>query len=221
LAGLLLVATGLFAYGVLHERSLIRSGQVESAAQLARERAATKASETPTKRAHETAATNATETPAKRASETAATRASETPPTAASEAAPTADTGSATTAGHVETPAQHAREGRVLGVDLESTPIIALAIVAGLALAILAFSPMGAMRAILLALALGALAWSALDVREVVHQANESRTDLAIVAGFVAALHATAAALAIWLARVPSDARPRTSRPTSTGVAPG
>ena len=47
LATLLLAATGLFAYGVLHERSLVRSGQVESAAQLARENAATRASETP------------------------------------------------------------------------------------------------------------------------------------------------------------------------------
>jgi cobalamin biosynthesis Mg chelatase CobN len=180
----LLVATGLFAYGVLHERSLIRSGQGESAA-----------------------ATNASETPAKRASETAATRTSETAkhPT---ETAANAGTGSATSTGHVETSAQHAREGRVLGVDLESTPMIVLAIVAGLALAILALSPLGTMRAILLALALGALAWSALDVREVVHQANESRTDLAIIAGFVVALHATAAALAVLLVgRIGSSAQ--------------
>jgi len=79
--------------------------------------------------------------------------------------------------------------------------MIALAIIGGLALTILTLSPLGAVRTVLLALALGALAWSALDVREVVHQANESRTDLAIVAGVVAALHAAAAALAAWLAR--------------------
>jgi hypothetical protein len=249
---LLLVATGLFAYGVLRERSLIRSGHGESATQRAHESAATKASETPAKRASETAATRAskspakrasetagtrasespakrasetaatraTETPAKRASETAATKATETPAKRATESATNAGTTAATATSHVETAAQHAREGRVLGVDLESTPMIVLAIVAGVGLAILAASPLGTVRAILFALALGALAWSALDVREIVHQANESRTDLAIVAGFVAALHAAAAALAAGLARKPSATRPRTIRPTSTGVAP-
>jgi cobalamin biosynthesis Mg chelatase CobN len=186
---ILLIATGLFAYGVLHERSLIRNGHGETAAQLASETAATRASETPAKRAGETA-TNAGTVPA-------------------------------TPTGNGETAAQHAREGRVLGVDLESTPMIVLAIVAGLGLAIMAFSPLGATRAILIALALGALAWSALDVREVVHQANESRTDLAIVAGVVAGLHAAAAALAVWLARTRSGGHPQTSRPTATGVAPG
>jgi cobalamin biosynthesis Mg chelatase CobN len=200
LVALLVVATGLFAYGVLHERSLIHSGHTERAAQLAHESAATRAAETPAKRASESPATKAAETPAKSASESAATK------------APT---------GHVETAAQLAREGRVLGVDLESTSMIVLAILAGLALAILAASPLGTMRAILLALALGALTWSALDVREIVHQANESRTDLAIVAGFVAALHAVAAALAAWIARRPPDAHPRTIRPPTTGIAPG
>jgi cobalamin biosynthesis Mg chelatase CobN len=245
LAALLLVATGLFAYAVLHERSLIRSERGESPAQLVHESAATKASETPAKRTSETAATKASETPAKRASETAATKASETPAKRASETAatraseragtktsetpakrasetaPNAGTVAATSTAHVETPAQRAREGRVLGVDLESTPMIALAIVAGLALAILAFSPLGATRAILFGLALGALAWSALDIREIVHQANESHTDLAIIAGLVAALHAAAAALAVWLARKPSARHARSSRPTSTSVTPG
>jgi cobalamin biosynthesis Mg chelatase CobN len=250
LAALLVVATGLFAYGVLHERSLIRSERGESPAQLAdgsavtqdsdtpakraSETTATNATESPTKRANESAATNATknptkratesaatkasETPAKRASETAATNATETPAKRSSETAANAGTVSATTTGHVETPAQHAREGRFLGVDLESTPMIVLAILAGLGLAILALSPLGAIRVILLGLGLGALAWSALDIREIVHQANESRTDLAIVAGFVAALHAAAAALAVRLARTPSGPHARTIRPAN-GVA--
>jgi hypothetical protein len=161
------------------------------------------------------------ESTAQLASETVATRASETPAKRASETAANAGTEAATPTGHAETAAQHAREGRVLGVDLESTPMIVLAIVAGLGLAIMAFSPLGATRAILIALALGALAWSALDVREVVHQANESRTDLAIVAGVVAGLHAAAAALAAWLARRHSAGHPQTSQSTATGAAPG
>jgi hypothetical protein len=185
---ILLIATGLFAYGVLHERALIRHGHGESAAQLASETVATRASETPAKRASETAANAGTE--------------------------------AATPTGHAETAAQHAREGRVLGVDLESIPMIVLAIATGLGLALVALSPLGAIRAILLGLALGALAWSALDVREVVHQANESRTDLAIVAGVVAALHAAAAALAVWLARTRSVGHPHAIQPTSAGVTP-
>jgi cobalamin biosynthesis Mg chelatase CobN len=210
---ILIIATGLFAYGVLHERSLIRNGHGETAAQLANETAATRAGETPAKRASETPATKAIETPAKRASETPAMKATETPAKRASETATNAGTVAATPTGNGETAAQHAREGRVLGVDLESTPMIELAIVAGLGLAIVAFSPLGAMRAILIGLALGTLAWSALDVREVVHQANESRTDLAIVAGVVAGLHAAAAALAVWLARTaPAGTRRRTGR---------
>lgn len=217
---ILLVATGLFAYGVLHERSLIRHEHGESSAQLAHETAATRAAETPAQRASETPATKATETPAKRASETPATKATETLAKRAPEIAANAGTVAATQTGTGETAAQHAREGRVLGVDLESTPMIVLAIVAGLGLAIVALSPLGAIRAILLGLALAALAWSALDVREVVRQANESRTDLAIIAGVVAALHAAAAALAVWLARTRRGEHPQTMQPTSAGLTP-
>jgi len=85
---------------------------------------------------------------------------------------------------------EHADE-TVLGADTESTPLIGLAVLAGLALAALAALRAG--RGALLTIALIALAWAALDVREAVQQ---PRTGIAIVAIVVAVLHLAAAATA-------------------------
>jgi hypothetical protein len=120
-------------------------------------------------------------------------------------------------AGHTESPAVHAEEGgeesgaepaethatesRLLGVDVESTPAIALAVAAGLGLALLTATKLGRKRAFLLVIAAIALAWAALDVREVAHQIDESRTGIALVAGAVAALHLAAAFVAVQLSR--------------------
>lgn len=52
----------------------------------------------------------------------------------------------------------------------------------------------------LLAVAAIALAWAALDVREVVHQLDESNTGLVLIAIGIAILHAAAAGLAARLA---------------------
>ena len=84
----------------------------------------------------------------------------------------------------------------VLGVNVESTPLIVLAVIFGLALAALTASRLGRLPAVLLAVAVIALAWAALDVREVVHQLDESRTGIAIVAIVVTVLHLAAALLA-------------------------
>jgi hypothetical protein len=92
---------------------------------------------------------------------------------------------------------------RTVGVDLESTPIVALALVAGLGLAALTATRAGRLRAFLIAVALIAAAWAALDVREVVHQLEEARTDIALIAAAVAALHLAAAAVGGRLARSP------------------
>jgi hypothetical protein len=85
---------------------------------------------------------------------------------------------------------------KVLGVDIESTPLIVLAVIAALGLATLAATPIGRTPAVLLAIALIAVAWAALDIREAVHQLNESRTNIFIVAIILAGVHLTAAALA-------------------------
>ena len=84
----------------------------------------------------------------------------------------------------------------VLGVNVESTPLIVLAVIFGLGLAALAASRLGRLPAVLLVVAVIALAWAALDVREVVHQLDESHTGIAVVAIVVALLHLAAALLA-------------------------
>jgi hypothetical protein len=101
--------------------------------------------------------------------------------------------------GHVE--AGHGSEShevseRLAGVDLESTPLLVLAVIGGLALAGLAASGLGRRRAFLFSVVAVALVWAALDVREVAHLFDESSTGIAIVATVVAVLHVSAAAVA-------------------------
>ena len=85
---------------------------------------------------------------------------------------------------------------RLVGIDVESTPLIVLATLAGIALAIVAASQLRASRMVVAAIALAALAWAALDVRELVHQLDESREGIAAIALAVALLHVGASALA-------------------------
>jgi hypothetical protein len=98
-------------------------------------------------------------------------------------------------AGHVESATGRAEGERLLGVDIESTPLVILAVLAGLALAALAASRIGLARGFLLTVVLIGLAWAALDLREVVHQLDESRAGVAVVAMGVAALHLAVAAI--------------------------
>ena len=61
---------------------------------------------------------------------------------------------------------------------------------------------------------LAMLVFAALDIQEVVHQSDEARTGLAILAGFVAAVHILAAILAAVMvreARRTDPGRPRTA----------
>ena len=88
----------------------------------------------------------------------------------------------------------------LLGVDLESTPLLALAVVAGLGLAAVCATEVGRRQRVLVAVAVIALAWAALDAREVAHQLDESRTGIAAIAGAVALLHVAIALLAARLA---------------------
>jgi hypothetical protein len=98
-------------------------------------------------------------------------------------------------AGHVKSATERPEGERLLGVDVESTPLVVLAVLAGLALAALAASLIGLRRGFLLTIVVIGLAWAALDIREVVHQLDESRTGVAVVAMSVAALHLAAAAI--------------------------
>jgi hypothetical protein len=110
----------------------------------------------------------------------------------------------------------HADEGEtLLGVDLESIPLLVLAVLAvlaGLGLAALCAGGPGERAGPLLAVALIVLAWAALDVREFDHQLDESNTGIALIAIAVAILHGAAAVIAARLA-----ARGRHARVGSTG----
>jgi hypothetical protein len=97
---------------------------------------------------------------------------------------------------------------RLLGVDPESTGVLALAVVASLALAAAVWRTGTPWLLGLVAVVM--VAFAALDVREVVHQIGESRAGLTILAALVAALHLAAAALAArgTLGRRRAGARP-------------
>jgi hypothetical protein len=116
--------------------------------------------------------------------------------------------------------AEHAEELRPLGIDVEAWPFVALAAAASLALAAAAVARPRAV-ALLLVVAAAMLAFAALDVREVVHQLDEDRTALTILAAAVAALHLAAAAVALAMRTRPLSAagppavRRSESRPSS------
>ena len=86
-------------------------------------------------------------------------------------------------------------EERVLGLDLESPLVVGLAVAASVGLALLAWSRPE--RRWLVAIAVVAAAFAVVDVAEVLHQLDEDRMGLALLAAGVAALHALAAVLAV------------------------
>ena len=91
-------------------------------------------------------------------------------------------------------------EETLFGTDPESTPVVVLAIVASLLLAAGCwFRP--EWRWLLVVTAFAMAAFAVLDLREVIHQLDESDTGLASVAGVVATLHVAAAVTAVILAR--------------------
>jgi hypothetical protein len=94
---------------------------------------------------------------------------------------------------------------------------VALAALASLALAAAAWLRPGS--AVLTTFVGSAmLAFAVLDVREVFHQADVDENGLAVLAGVVAALHATAAAVAAAMAA--RAHRPGTAAPGSAGTIP-
>jgi hypothetical protein len=103
----------------------------------------------------------------------------------------------------------------LLGIDVESTPLVVLAVLVGLALAVLAATRAGDHAGVLSAIALIALVWAVLDVREALHQVDESRTGVALLATGVAVLHLATAAAAGRLA-----ARAKAGSPGRAGTMP-
>jgi Flp pilus assembly protein TadB len=129
-----------------------------------------------------------------------------------------AEGGEAAGTGEGRPTSEHSEEREtVLGVDIESTPLIVLAVIAGLALAVLVAAPPGRPPAVLLTIAAIAVAWAVLDVREAVHQIDESRSGLAALAIAVALLHLAAAAAA---ARLAARERDDIGSPDHAGTMP-
>jgi Flp pilus assembly protein TadB len=86
-------------------------------------------------------------------------------------------------------------ELKPLGIDIEAAPFVALAALVSLLLALGAWlRPRWLL--LLAVVATAMLVFAALDVREVFHQVDESKTGLALLAGFVALLHFGAGAVA-------------------------
>jgi len=114
-----------------------------------------------------------------------------------------------TTETPTETHHETASEGRVLGVDIETWPlVIAFALLSlGLAIALLCSRS----RAVVGGTGLVAAVAAVFDIAEIAHQANESRTSLVAIAVAVATLHVAAVSVAalILKAETPRDADER------------
>jgi len=126
---------------------------------------------------------------------------------AATDAAASGDTASDESVAHNEATeaGEHANESheaseKVLGVNLESTPLVLVVILASLTLgAATVFKPG---RALLLVTAAFAIGFAIFDVAEAAHQFDGSRPGIAVLAMAIAAIHAIAAVVAIqWTMR--------------------
>jgi hypothetical protein len=120
--------------------------------------------------------------------------------------------------GHAEAGQSGSDEGSsesFFGVDYEATPFVALAATFSLALAVAVWlRPRWAL--VLGTVALAMVLFGALDVREVIHQLDESKGGLALLAGFVALCHLAAAAVAAFM-----DGLDLTHRDARPGPEPG
>jgi hypothetical protein len=113
--------------------------------------------------------------------------------------------GSTESAKHVET--SHAEAGaKILGVNTESLALTIVAVVASLVLALVVWLGRWP-RLTLLCVAGFGLVFAAGDVRELVHQLNESHTGVAAIAAILIGLHLAVTALAVALF-------PRAGRPS-------
>lgn len=102
--------------------------------------------------------------------------------------------------GTAETHSESSEE--IFGINPESTGLVIAAILAAVLLAVATwFSPVPL---VLLAVIAFGVVFAVFDVREVVHQVDESRTGLVVIAAFLALIHLAVAALAAVVWRSPS-----------------
>lgn len=98
-------------------------------------------------------------------------------------------------AGVTESEGESEESEELLGINLESTPLVVLAIIGSLVLAAAAWlrPDLGWLLSLV---AVAMLAFAVLDVREVFAKLDEDESGLAALAGLVAALHLVAAGIA-------------------------
>jgi hypothetical protein len=100
---------------------------------------------------------------------------------------------------HSEAPEVREEEAKeneeLLGIDVESTPLVILAVIGSLALAAAVWLRPG-LRHLVLFVSISMLAFAVLDIREVFNQTDESNEGFAALAAVVALLHLSAAGLA-------------------------
>ena len=106
--------------------------------------------------------------------------------------------GSGIEAGQPTTPAPELHSEAILGINVESWPPAIAAAIVSIGVAFAAWR--GRPRAILFAVAVFALAFTVLDVREVIHQSSEGRTGIVVLASVIALVHLAAATLAAFVA---------------------
>jgi hypothetical protein len=200
LVALIVISTVAFVVGTTLER---KSKHTESVATLRAEGKTSPASESAAHPKAERPAPKTTTKPSVKkdahAGESAAHRAAEgLPPETATTSTRTQTAHAGESAAHRK--AEGARidnhaELKPFGIDIEAAPFVALAAATSLLLALGAWlRPRWLLLLVLIAAAM--LVFSALDVREVFHQSDESKTGLAVLAGFVALLHLGAATVA-------------------------
>jgi len=220
LVGLIVLATVAFAIGAAIEKSQHHSESTAKASAanvgtiLINGRRALLASETPAEHAAESGGTTqpsptptgGTHSEAQHSGESAAGKAQEKPPgTSGESGAKHAGEG-----GGSETAATHASEThseKLLGLNPEATSLVVAAVIASLLLALaIWFRPEQTLLFLLVAAAM--LLFAALDIREAIHQSDESNSGLEVLASVIALLHLAAGGLALYLARLRSRARP-------------
>jgi hypothetical protein len=215
LVGLIVLATVAFAIGAAVEKSQHHEETTSTAL-------VTKGSTIPTSGGQ---ALLASETPAEHAAESGGQTTQTSPDTtggsrsesqhsgespAGTETTPNTSGESATQhaaeGGSSETAAEHAGEihsEKLLGLDPEATGLVVVAVLTSLLLALAVwFRPGNTL--LLLIVAAAMLLFAALDIREAIHQSDESNSGLVVLASLIAAIHLAAGSLALYLARLRS-----------------
>jgi hypothetical protein len=103
--------------------------------------------------------------------------------------------------------AEKRREAKLLGINPEALSLVIIAVIVSVLLAVGIW--FRRITLVLVAIAVFGLVFAALDVREVLHQVDESRTNLIAIAGVLIGLHLLVAGLAaVGLLAGPARRRP-------------